>query len=177
MDYKATKAEQMRRSQLVSVAKEREFLEAYTTLADTIDGMIRSQPNVRDRDLTFEWIMQMQSMSATLAESTAKAEGFFNTAIMATVEEMPDEIWKRIGRSSTLTNQYVAGLYSKRFVCWQRLKDLQPVVKTVMDNVRTMLVTIRDERAMHDSGEVRNTDAPFPSEAQEPPQQQKGFRG
>lgn len=177
MDYQATKADQIRRSQMVSVQKEREFLEAYTTLADTIDGMIKNQPNVRDRDQTFEWIMQMQSLSATLAESTAKAEGFFNTAIMATVEEMPDETWKRIGRSSTLTNQYVAGLYSRRFVCWQRLKDLQPVVKTVMDNVRTMLVTIRDERSMHDSGQVNNTDVPFPSEAQEPPQQQKGFRG
>lgn len=175
MDYNTTKNGQVRRNQQVSLDQERKFLEAYATLADTIDGMIKNQPNVRDRDQTFEWIMQMQSLSATLAESTAKAEGFFNTAIMATVEEMPDEVWKRIGRSSTLTNQYVAGLYSRRFVCWQRLKDLQPVMKTVMDNVRTMLVTIRDERDMHDSGEVRNTDGPFPSEAQEPPL--KGFRG
>lgn len=146
----------------ISPVQEAQILERYTTLADTIDGYISGAPNVKDMDAVEAWMRELQSLSASLADQCARAEGFFALAVMQSVEQIPETVWKRIGKSSTLTTQYVAGLYESRFTSWQRLNNLKSVVKTVMDNTRTMIVSVREERRTHDAGNVRNSDAMFP---------------
>lgn len=174
MEVVSIEVKQRQRSRQMTEAQETQILEGFDTLADTIDGFINSQPSIKELDELDRWLKQMQSLSATLAEQCAKAEGFFALAVMSSISDISEATWKRIGKSSTLTTQYVAGLYETRFVAWQRLNSLRAVVKTVMDNTRTMIVTVREERQSHDAGNVRQTPSePPPSHAAwNPPERQ-----
>ena len=155
-------AKQKNRARRVSQEEESSILEGFNCLADTIDGFILNQPNVSVLGEVYSWMCEMQSLAATLAQSAAQAEGFFALAMMQSVEEIEEETWKRIGKSSTLITQYTAGLYEDRFVAWQRLNNLKTLVKTVMDNCRTLIVTARQEGDLFKAGQVRNSATPPP---------------
>jgi hypothetical protein len=161
-------AKQKNRARNITQEEEAAILEAFNTLADTIDGYIMNQPNVSVLNEVDGWMREMQSLGANLSQSCAQAEGFFALAMMHSVEEIDAETWKRIGKSSTLITQYTAGLYENRFVAWQRLNNLKTLLKTVMDNTRTLIVTARSEGELFKAGQVRNSqppdvkDLPFP---------------
>lgn len=157
MELKAVERKQRQRAANITEEQEKQILEKYQTICDTVDGLITAQPDVKNLDEVDYWLREMQAWSATLAEFSARAESFFALAVMQAVEEIPEETWKRIGKSSTLTTQYVAGLYEGRFRAWQRLNNLKSVVKTVMDNCRTLIVTAREEKEMYKAGEARNS--------------------
>lgn len=128
--------------------------------ARLVDDLIKSQPPVSDLSLTAEWLYDMQSASATLAQSCAEAETEFTKAIFQAVTEIPADVWNRIKASSTMQSNYVAGMYPATYSAYKRLEALKSVMRSAMDNTRTLIVSLREERQTHDAGNVRNTPPP-----------------
>ena len=142
-----TKRQQVRERKITET-EEMQFLSDFNDLAEQIDLLINEQPGAHDLDNLTHWFGQMQSLCATLAHYEARADALFNLSQFQAIanKEIPDADWQRIGRSSTLTTNYVAGLYWDRYVAWKRLHNLMNLTKTIFENTRTLIATVREEK-------------------------------
>lgn len=151
----------MARPKKYSGQDEKALLEKFGELAEMIDGQIKGQPPLTDLDGVMQWLTEMQSLYATLATYEAQAKALFNNAMYVAISEreISEDIWKKIGRSSTLLNDFVAGLYGDRAEVWNRLQNLMTVVRTIFDNTRTMIATLREEGLVTRRNAARQTPA------------------
>lgn len=145
----STKRQQVRERKITD-EEERQFLADFDALAEQIDLLINEQPGADELDNLMHWFSQMQSLCATLAHYEARADALFNLSQFQAIanKEIPDTDWQRIGRSSTLTTNYVAGLYWDRYVAWKRLHNLVNLTKTIFENTRTLIATVRTEKEL-----------------------------
>lgn len=141
--------------------QEKALLEKFSELAEMVDGQIKGQPPLTDLDAVMQWLTEMQSLYATLATYEAQAKALFSNAMFIAISEreISEDIWKKIGRSSTLLNDFVAGLYGDRAEVWNTLQNLMTVVRTIFDNTRTMIATLREEGLVTRRNAARQTPA------------------
>ena len=140
----------MARPKVYTQDSETALLEKFNELAEMVDTQIKSQPPLSDLDAALDWVKDVQALYSTLGTYEAQAKALFTNAMYIAISrrEISEEIWKKIGRSSTLLNDFVAGLYGDRYETWHRLQNLMTVLKAVFENTRTLIATLREEGAV-----------------------------
>jgi len=83
-----------------------------------------------------EWNSKMLEISAFCEE------------VNAWITTAPEEEYKRIKHSSTLTDYYVKGKYPKATAIFEQCRAVQKLLLVTSDNYRTLLSSFRQERIL-----------------------------
>ena len=75
-------------------------------------------------------------------------ESIYAQLMMSCIRDMPDEEYKRIKHSSTLTDYYVKGKYPKATAIFEQCRAVQKLLLVTSDNYRTLLSSFRQERIL-----------------------------
>ena len=78
------------------------------------------------------------------------------------------DTWDRIKRSSTLTENYLAGKNPELYSIWQRLHNLNRNLETILSDMRTLLVGIREADRRDNMSSQNQRQGPQTSRAANP---------
>lgn len=132
---------------------------------DALRTFLDEQPPAKELDATAGWLTELNSMYARLAEMEGMAEGFISQLTFHAISEMPDEEYKKIKSSSTLTTRYIQGKFPDQTRVINTVLNYRKVLQTAADNTRTLMSSYRQEMDMENRTTVRNTKErnPIPS--------------
>jgi polysaccharide pyruvyl transferase WcaK-like protein len=68
--------------------------------------------------------------------------------MMTCIRDMPEEEYKRVKHSSTLTDFYVKGKYPKATAIFEQCRSVKQLLLTTSELYRTLLSSFRQERIL-----------------------------
>ena len=91
------------------------------------------------------WFGDVHGWLVHIGTESARAEAEYSKAYFRAVEAgVSNEALKVIKGSSTMTWQYMAGKNPELFEIWQRLKNINRNLETILSDMRTNIVTLRE---------------------------------
>jgi polysaccharide pyruvyl transferase WcaK-like protein len=75
-------------------------------------------------------------------------ESIYAYLMMTCIKNMPDEEYKKIKHSSTLTDYYIKGKYPNATAIFEQCRAVQKLLIVTSDNYRTLLSSFRQERIL-----------------------------
>jgi len=132
-------------------------IQAMRDFCDTIRLFLDDQPPAKELDATAAWMVELNAIYARLAEMEGIAEGFISQLTYHAISEMPDDEYKKIKNSSTLTLRYIQGKFPEQTRVVNTILNYRKVLQTAADNTRTLMSSYRQEMEMQGRTMVRNT--------------------
>lgn len=148
-------------------------IDKWNETAAIIEGYVNSCPDLTDMDWLLKWYGEVHTHLIYLGNEKALAEKDFKQKCFSDMasDAIPPNVRQYIKGSSTMLNNALAGMNPDLYGAWQRLENLARNLETVLSDMRTLLVSIRqtegrDNRTVKDQGADErkngNTDYLFP---------------
>lgn len=110
-----------------------------------VDDLIKSCPPLSDMELLHNWFQEVHGWVSYIGTETARAEAYYAIEYTRILNEgIPDTAFKVVKGSSGLTDKYIAGCIPELYEVWQRLKNMGRNLETILSDMRTNIVTLRE---------------------------------
>lgn len=121
-------------------------VEAWQAACKYLDTLVKSCPPMADMNLLHEWFMEVHGWMVYLATEQARAETYYSIEYAAVLDSggISENALQLIRKSSTLTDQYMRGRIPELYQVWQRLRNTAKAVDTILADMRTNIVTLRE---------------------------------
>lgn len=118
-----------------------------------VDDLVKNCPDPSDLALMLDWFNHIHPWAVYLATETARAEAYYSIKYAEILElGVPESVIKAAKGSSTITDRYISGKIPELYEVWQRLKNMAKVLDTILSDIRTNMVSLREAgkiEAMH----------------------------
>lgn len=120
-------------------------IEKWQQTCATIEGYVNACPDLTDMDWLLKWYNEVHTHLIYLGNEKAAAEMAYKQKCAADLkaDAIPSNAWAYIKGSSTMLNQYLAGINPELYEAWQRLENLARNLETILSDMRTLLVSLR----------------------------------
>lgn len=134
-----------------------------------IEGLVNSCPALTDADMLHEWYQEVHGWFAYISHAHAQSESLYAVVVAKTLESaaVSETAWGYIKGSSTMLNQYLIGKHSEEYMIWQRIKNLNRNLETILNDMRTQVVSLRDAER-RDNMTSQNQRQPQPTQNKNP---------
>lgn len=121
-------------------------IEQWQEVCQHVDDLVKSCPALTDGELLHDWYQEIHGWLVHLGNEVAQAESAYLQKCAKDLSSplISGEVWERIKRSSTMQSNYLAGINPELYEIWQRLKNLNRNLETILSDMRTLLVGIRE---------------------------------
>jgi hypothetical protein len=110
-----------------------------------VDDLVKSCPPMTAMDELHVWFGDVHGWLVHIGTESARAEAEYSIAYFRAMESgINADALKVIKGSSTMTDRYIAGKNPELFEIWQRLKNLNRNLETILNDMRTNIVTLRE---------------------------------
>lgn len=119
----------------------------WQTACKHIDDLVKKCPPLSDMEVLHDWFGEVHGWVVYLATEQARAETYYSIAYMEVLDTpngISDNALQLIRKSSTLTDQYMRGKIPELYQAWQRLRNTAKAVDTILSDMRTNIVTLRE---------------------------------
>jgi hypothetical protein len=125
--------------------QEKAQIEKWQDDCQHIDDLVKSCPALTDGELLHDWYQEVHGWLIHLGNEVALAKSAYLQKCFTQMESgINADAWDRIKRSSTLTENYLSGKNPELYSIWQRLHNLNRNLETILSDMRTLLVGIRE---------------------------------
>lgn len=115
---------------------------------DEVNTWITTAPSAEMLDECDDFLKQLSAYYSRYTVITGMNESIYSQMLMTCIRDMPEEEYKRIKHSSTLTDYYVKGKYPKATAIFEQCRAVQKLLVITSDNYRTLLSSFRQERIL-----------------------------
>ena len=119
-------------------------VEKWQTTCATIEGYVNDCPDLTDMDWLLKWYGEVHTHLIYLGNEKAQAQSTYKRACMVELTAgIPASIFTQIKGSTTMMETYLAGVNPELYMIWQRLENLARNLETILSDMRTLLVSLR----------------------------------
>jgi hypothetical protein len=115
---------------------------------EEVNTWISVAPSAEDLDSCDEYLRQLSAYYSRYTFISGMNESIYSYLMMTCIRDMPEEEYKRVKHSSTLTDFYVKGKYPKATAIFEQCRAVQRLLLVTSDNYRTLLSSFRQERIL-----------------------------
>jgi hypothetical protein len=115
---------------------------------DEVNAWISTAPSAEMLDECDEYLRQLSGYYSRYTVISGMNESIYSQLLMMCIRDMPEEEYKRIKHSSTLTDYYVKGKYPKATAIFEQCRAVKQLLLITSDNYRTLLSSFRQERIL-----------------------------
>jgi hypothetical protein len=115
---------------------------------EEVNTWISVAPSAEDLDSCDEYLRQLSAYYSRYTVISGMNESIYSYLMMTCIRDMPEEEYKRVKHSSTLTDFYVKGKYPKATAIFEQCRAVQKLLLVTSDNYRTLLSSFRQERIL-----------------------------
>jgi hypothetical protein len=115
---------------------------------EEVNTWISVAPSAEDLDSCDEYLRQLSAYYSRYTVISGMNESIYSQLLMMCIRDMPEEEYKRIKHSSTLTDYYVKGKYPKATAIFEQCRAVKQLLLITSDNYRTLLSSFRQERIL-----------------------------
>jgi len=115
---------------------------------EEVNTWISVAPSAEDLDSCDEYLRQLSAYYSRYTVISGMNESIYSYLMMSCIRDMPEEEYKRVKHSSTLTDFYVKGKYPKATAIFEQCRSVQRLLLVTSDNYRTLLSSFRQERIL-----------------------------
>jgi hypothetical protein len=115
---------------------------------DEVNTWISVAPSAEDLDSCDEYLRQLSAYYSRYTVISGINESIYSQLLMSCIRDMPEEEYKRIKHSSTLTDFYIKGKYPKATAIFEQCRSIKNLLVITSDNYRTLLSSFRQERIL-----------------------------
>ena len=115
---------------------------------DEVNTWISVAPSAEMLDECDEYLRQLSAYYSRYTVISGMNESIYSQLLMMCIRDMPEEEYKRIKHSSTLTDYYVKGKYPKATAIFEQCRSVKQLLIITSDNYRTLLSSFRQERIL-----------------------------
>jgi polysaccharide pyruvyl transferase WcaK-like protein len=115
---------------------------------EEVNTWISVAPSAEDLDSCDEYLRQLSAYYSRYTVISGMNESIYSYLMMSCIRDMPEEEYKRVKHSSTLTDFYVKGKYPKATAIFEQCRAVQRLLLVTSDNYRTLLSSFRQERIL-----------------------------
>jgi hypothetical protein len=116
--------------------------------SDEVNAWISTAPSGEDLDSCDEFLRQLSAYYSRYTVISGMNESIYSYLMMTCIRDMPEEEYKRVKHSSTLTDFYVKGKYPKATAIFEQCRAVKQLLLITSDNYRTLLSSFRQERIL-----------------------------
>lgn len=121
-------------------------------LCSELEGAIRAQPDASNLVELSQWYANVHATLAAMATARAFVEAEFAKESIDVMQQLDADEFKLIKGSTTLVTNYLAGKLPRYHYLLQRAEHLTRVAYAALDDLRTLIVSIREEKAAERKG-------------------------
>jgi len=118
------------------------------SFCDEVNAWITTAPSAEDLDSCDEYLRQLSAYYSRYTVISGMNESIYSQLLMMCIRDMPDEEYKRVKHSSTLTDFYIKGKYPKATAIFEQCRSVKHLLVITSDNYRTLLSSFRQERIL-----------------------------
>lgn len=150
--------------------QEKAQIEKWAEVCQHVDDLVKNCPALTDGELLHDWYQEIHGWLIHLGNEVALVKSAYLQKCFLQMESgvIPGEVWDRIKRSSTLTENYLAGKNPDLYSIWQRLHNLNRNLETILSDMRTLLVGIREADRRENMSSQNQRQGPQPSRGSNP---------
>ena len=115
---------------------------------DEVNAWISTAPSAEMLDECDEYLRQLSAYYSRYTVISGMNESIYSQLLMMCIRDMPEEEYKRIKHSSTLTDYYVKGKYPKATAIFEQCRAVKQLLLTTSELYRTLLSSFRQERIL-----------------------------
>ena len=115
---------------------------------DEVNAWISTAPSAEDLDSCDEYLRQLSAYYSRYTVIAGMNESIYSQLLMICIRDMPDEEYKKVKHSSTLTDFYIKGKYPKATAIFEQCRSVKNLLVITSDNYRTLLSSFRQERIL-----------------------------
>lgn len=110
-----------------------------------VEGLVKTCPDLKDMETLHAWFQEVHGWLVHIGTEQSRAETYFAQHFVNVIENwIPDQAMKAIKGSSTSLERYAAGKAPELYEIWQRLRNLNKNLETVLFDMRTNIATLRE---------------------------------
>ena len=115
---------------------------------EEVNTWISVAPSAEDLDSCDEYLRQLSAYYSRYTVISGMNESIYSYLMMTCIRDMPEEEYKRVKHSSTLTDFYVKGKYPKATAIFEQCRAVKQLLLTTSELYRTLLSSFRQERIL-----------------------------
>ena len=115
---------------------------------EEINQWITTAPSAENLDECDEYLRQLSAYYSRYTMISGMNESIYAYLMMTCIKNMPDDEYKKIKHSSTLTDYYIKGKYPNATAIFEQCRAVQKLLIVTSDNYRTLLSSFRQERIL-----------------------------
>ena len=115
---------------------------------EEVNTWISVAPSAEHLEECDEYLLQLSAYYSRYTVISGMNESIYSYLMMTCIRDMPEEEYKRVKHSSTLTDFYVKGKYPKATAIFEQCRAVQKLLLVTSDNYRTLLSSFRQERIL-----------------------------
>ena len=115
---------------------------------EELNAWITTAPSAEHLEECDDFLRQLSGYYSRYTVISGLNESIYAQMMMSCIRDMPDEEYKRIKHSSTLTDYYIKGKYPKATAIFEQCRAVQKLLLVTSDNYRTLLSSFRQERIL-----------------------------
>jgi polysaccharide pyruvyl transferase WcaK-like protein len=116
--------------------------------SDEVNTWISVAPSAEHLEECDEYLRQLSAYYSRYTVISGMNESIFAQMMMSCIRDMPEDEYKRIKHSSTLTDYYVKGKYPKATAIFEQCRGVKQLLLTTSELYRTLLSSFRQERIL-----------------------------
>jgi len=115
---------------------------------EEVNTWVSVAPSAEDLDSCDEYLRQLSAYYSRYTVISGMNESIYSYLMMTCIRDMPEEEYKRVKNSSTLTDYYVKGKYPKATAIFEQCRAVKQLLLTTSELYRTLLSSFRQERIL-----------------------------
>ena len=115
---------------------------------EEVNAWITTAPSGENLDECDEFLRQLSAYYSRYTVISGINESIYSQLLMMCIRDMPEEEYKRVKHSSTLTDFYIKGKYPKATAIFEQCRAIKNLLTITSDNYRTLLSSFRQERIL-----------------------------
>jgi len=104
------------------------------TFCDEVNAWITTAPSAEMLDECDEFLRQLSAYYSRYTVISGINESIYSQMLMTCIRDMPEEEYKRVKHSSTLTDYYIKGKYPKATAIFEQCRAMQKLLLVTSDN-------------------------------------------
>ncbi len=136
-----------------------EKINEWLSFCEQFEALLAGEPSIDDLGALQDWYKSVHASLATLAHMSAQAEAAFAASYAKLIESqsISQEAFKVVRGSTTMTDRYAAGKLPRLTFARERINRLMRVVEVMLDDLRTLIATYREQQKREAMVMPRNT--------------------
>jgi hypothetical protein len=115
---------------------------------EEVNAWISTAPSAEMLDECDEYLRQLSAYYSRYTFISGMNESIYSYLMMTCIRDMPEDEYKRVKHSSTLTDFYVKGKYPKATAIFEQCRAVKQLLLTTSELYRTLLSSFRQERIL-----------------------------